>query len=322
MLSRRTFIRTASVAIGSAILPVVSPGRAYGAGRIGALGVSLFSIPKLLEKDFAATMQMLASTGYKKVELFGPYPFSPDEEKQRWSAITPALGFSGSGFFGLNIEVVKDVLDDNGLSVPSMHAGLLTLKNAMGELAEAATILGADYVTLPSAETQTSLEGYRRQAVEFNAIGREAKKYGVRFAYHNHGNGLKEMEGRIPFDVMMENTDPVLVYYQMDIFWMTAGGIDLVNCLDKYRGRFRLMHIKDMSKDVRFAGDGGDPQQWMELFPYLTNAGSGVLDLKRILYHAQKSGVEHFIVERDLAPSPESDLHQSLQYITSLELKK
>lgn len=81
------------------------------------------------------------------------------------------------------------------------------------------------------------------------------------------------------------------------------------------------MHVKDMAKDVRFSGDGGDPQQWIELFPFLEDAGGGVLDLEKILSHAKKSGVEHFIVERDLAPNPEDDLRRSFTYLKGVELK-
>ena len=79
------------------------------------------------------------------------------------------------------------------------------------------------------------------------------------------------------------------------------------------------MHVKDMAKLVRFPGDGGDPQQWMSLFPYLEDAGSGVLDLKAIIPAAKKSGVQHFIVERDLAPEPEVNLAKSFQFLSSLK---
>lgn len=289
--------------------------------HLDRIGVNLFSIPKLLEKDFAAAMQMLAKIGYKEIEFFGPYPFSPAEEIQRWSTVTPSLGFSGSGFFGLDIKTVKSILSDNGLSSPSMHSGLLTLKSSMPQLAEAANTLGASYVILPSAQTQADLDGYKKQADEFNMIGESAKQNGVRFAYHNHGNGLKEMDGTIPFDLIVKNTAADLVFFQMDIFWMTAGGVDIVQYLEQYKGRFKLMHVKDMAKSVRFSGDGGDPSQWIELFPHLENAGRGVLDLQAIIPKAYETGVEHFIVERDIAPDPENDLRKSHDFLSSLELK-
>jgi sugar phosphate isomerase/epimerase len=116
----------------------------------------------------------------------------------------------------------------------------------------------------------------------------------------------------------MDSTDPKHVFFQMDIFWMTAGGVDVVHYLKKYKGRFKLMHVKDMSKQVTFSGDGGDSRQWIELFPYLANAGSGVLDLKKIIAAAKTSGVEHFIVERDLAPNPQVDLQESIDFLQPL----
>ena len=283
------------------------------------IGVQLFSIPKLLEKDFAGTMQKVASIGYKEIEFFGPYPFSPQQEKDGWNAVTPSLGFSGSGFFGLSAREVRKILDENGLIAPSMHSGLPTLENNMSQLAEAANSIGAKYVVLPSAQTHTTLDGYRSQADLFNKIGVEAQKHGVRFAYHNHGNGLKEMDGTVPFDLIMKNTDRKSVFFQMDVYWMTAGGVDVLSYLEKYKGRFRLMHVKDMAKPVRFSGDGGDPTQWISLFPYLEDAGSGVLDLKAIIPAARKSGVDHFIVERDLAPQPEVNLRKSFEFLSALK---
>jgi sugar phosphate isomerase/epimerase len=77
-----------------------------------------------------------------------------------------------------------------------------------------------------------------------------------------------------------------------------------------------------MAKKVQFSGDGGDPKQWIELFPYLADAGSGVLDLKAILSHAKKSGVEHFIIERDLAPNPDESLSKAFQYVSKLDLDR
>src|SRR5690606_15711745 len=285
MTSRRNFLKQTAGAI--AAVPLIDMSDLDTARKNRNVGIHLFSIPKLVEQDFAGTMKMLAEIGYKEIEFYGPYSFSAEQDKEFWDAVTPSLGFSGSGFFGLTAKEVKTILDDNGLSAPSLHTGLFSLKEAMGPLAEAAHVLGSKYVVLPSAATQPDLDGYKAQADEFNAIGAEAVRHGVRFAYHNHGNGLKPIDGTVPFELIVERTDPKNLYFQMDIFWMTAGGVDVVTYLDRYKGRFRLMHVKDMAKDVRFSGDGGDPNQWMELFPHLTNAGSGVLDLPEILSHAQ-----------------------------------
>jgi sugar phosphate isomerase/epimerase len=323
MIHRREFIKRA--AIGSALmLPGLDAlAETFNYASLNKLGVNLFSIPKLAETDFAGTMKMLSQIGYKGIEFYGPYSFSAEDDKTRWAAVAPALGFSASGYYGMTPKETRKILDDNGLSSPSMHTGLATLQSekAMDAMAEAAHVMGTTYVVLPSAATQPDLDSYKKQADDFNKIGEAASKRGIRFAYHNHGNGLKAIDGVVPFELLMEKTDPKHVYYQMDLYWVTAGGIDAAAYLDKYKGRFRLMHVKDMSKAVRFSGDGGDSKQWMELFPYLANAGSGVLDLPNILAHAKTSGVEHFIVERDLAPEPKADLQQSYSYLSKLDLK-
>jgi sugar phosphate isomerase/epimerase len=321
-INRRDFLkRGAAVTAASLILPQLLHGNPYK-GEIKKIGVQLFSIPHLVEKDFAGTMEKLSKTGYKEIEFYGPYDFSATADIERWKSITPSLGFSGSGFYGLSVKEVKKILSDNGLSASSLHTGMETLHDtsALGNLADAANELGAKYVVLPSAPTQPDIDSYKKQADDFSEIGRNAKKSGTRFAYHNHGNGLKAINGVVPLELIVESTDPGTVFFQMDIYWMTAGGVDVVKYLEKYEGRFRLMHIKDMSKAVRFAGDGGDSKQWIELFPYLTNAGSGVLDLKSILSAAKKSGMEHFIVERDLAPAGVEDLEKSYSYIANLSL--
>jgi sugar phosphate isomerase/epimerase len=324
MTKRRDFLKKASAAIaGSMLLQGCRAGSTSGEeSSLKKIGIQLFSVPKMLEKDFAETMRMISHIGYKEIEFFGPYSFSAPEDIERWKTVTPSLGFSGSGYFGLSVNEVKNILDDLGLSTPSMHTGLLTLKQQMGRMAEAAHVLGTKYVILPSAASQPDLDGYKKQADEFNEIGLMAEREGLRFAYHNHGNGLKPIQGVVPFELIMERTDPKRVFFQMDIFWTAAGGIDPVTYLDKYPGRFRLMHIKDMSQKARFSGDGGDPAQWIELFPFLTDAGKGVLDIKNIISHAVRSGVEHFIVERDLAPDPEASLTNAYNYLSKLELEK
>ncbi|NOT76202.1 MAG: sugar phosphate isomerase/epimerase [Cyclobacteriaceae bacterium] len=324
MSQRRDFLKkSAAIVAGGMLLPQWNAQAEFQkSNALKKLGVGLFSVPRDLEKDFPGTLKKIAQIGFKEIEFYGPYPFSPAEEKERWASVTPSLGFSGSAFYGKSAKEARKILDDNGLTAPSIHCGLPTLKQSMGPLAEAANLIGAKYVILPSAQTQPNLDGYKAQADEFNEIGTQANKYGIRFAYHNHGNGLKPLDGTIPFDLIMERTDPKKVFFQMDIYWVAAAGVNIPALLDKYAGRFKSMHVKDMAKEVRFSGDGGDPGQWMELFPHLANAGSGVMDLKSILSHAVKSGVEHFVVERDIAPNSTEDLKKSYVYLTGLELEK
>jgi sugar phosphate isomerase/epimerase len=244
------------------------------------------------------------------------------EAQERWTGLAETLGLKQSGYYGHTPQEVKAILDENGLSSPSMHVDWTTVRTRTEEMAEAAHILGQRYAgipAIPDEELQT-LDAYKRMADAFNEVGARMDALGLRFMYHNHGYGLVEMEGEIPFNVLLERTDPNLVSLQMDVYWTTAGRADPVAYLDAYPGRFRSMHVKDMTEEVRFKGDGGTSDQWIELFPYMTDAGSGVLDLPAILSHARASGVEHFLVERDLAPNPEEALQASYDYLSTVEL--
>ena len=314
-MNRREFLAFSSAAMAAGTLRIATAGP-----DVKKVGVQLFSVPKLLEKDFRGAIALLASMHYTEVELFGPYTFSAPESVATWKSITPQLGFNGSGFFGLSVNQVRAIMREQHMKVPAMHTDLLTLKTRMGELSEAAHSLGAQYVVLPSIpeEYRKTLEDYRRMADTFNSIGESARGKGVRFCYHNHGYGLHETEGKIPLKVLIDHTDPSLVFLEMDIYWTTAGGGDPVELLKAYPSRYKLLHFKDMKEKRRFKGDGGDPSQWIELFPYMTSVGDGVIDIKSIVSQAHRAGVEHFIVEQDMVADPEVALRRSADYLLQL----
>ncbi len=283
--------------------------------------VNLFSLPKTLEKDFVGGLQMLSSMGYKEVEMYGPYSFSSEKQKANWKALEPLVGFSGSGFFGKSIAETKTILKNTGLKVPSLHTDLHTLTDLMGPLAEAANQLGSKYVVLPAIpeDQRKNIDDYKRMAEQFNKIGAEAKANGIRFAYHNHGYGLSKVDGIMPLDIILQQTDPGLVWLEMDLFWTTAGGADPIELIKANKGRYKLMHVKDMKKKVRFSGDGGTPNQWTALWGEMTTAGDGVLDLKNILAVAKENGLDHCVVEQDIVAHPEIALKRSFDYCAGLK---
>ncbi len=315
---RRQFIGNSAKASASALL--FSSAIFKNDPLLQKIGIQFFSLPKMLDSDLKGALSMLSKIGYREVELYGPYPFSNPAAVERWNAVTPSLGFKGSGYFGHTAVEMKNLLQDNGFSVPSIHTDLDTLQMNMNKLGEAARILGNTYVVLPAipAEKRKTLDDFKIMAEAFNKIGEEAKKEGIKFAYHNHGYGLKAVDGQIPLELIFNNTDPSLVFFEMDLYWTTAGGADPIALLDKYKNRYPLIHIKDMIKKVHFSGDGGDPKQWIELFPYMTTAGSGVLDLRSIIIKAKENGVRHFIVEQDMVKDPEVALKKSFDYLSSL----
>lgn len=315
MTSRRDFIKNTSLATLASVMPYSEILAALK--KENKLGIQLFSIPKMLSEDFLGGIKMLSGMGYKELELFGPFPFSAESAKKGWEAAGKMLGFSGSGYYGKTAKEIKKILDDHGLSSPGTHTDLDTLENNMGALGEASAILGHKYVTLPAIPDtrRKNLDDYKKMADTFNKIGAEAKKNGVKLGYHNHGYGIKPMEGQIPLEIILKNTDPNLVFFEMDIFWTTAGGADPIELLSKYPNRYKMLHLKDMKEKRQFAGDGGTMGDWIPLFPLMASAGEGVLDLKGIVNKAKEIGVEHYFVEQDMVANPQIALKKSLVYL-------
>lgn len=323
-MNRKDFIRNLGLLTAGGTLfgerTFANPNPSDKAKLLKKIGVQLFSVPVSLERDFKGTIALLSEMGYKELEMFGPYPYSATSAKEGWNAITHQLGFSGSGYFGYSEEDVSTIFKEHGFTVPAVHTDLDTLEHKMESLGKASNTIGFEYVVLPfiPEERRRSLDDYKTMAEVFNKIGRQAKEQGLKFVYHNHGYGLSEVNGQVPLHIILDNTDPDLVFFEMDLFWTVAGRADPIKYLEKYSGRYRAMHLKDMKEKKTFSGDGGSPGQWMELFPNMTSAGNGALDLEPILRTAVKHKVEHFFVEQDMVKDPEIALKKSIDYLTSI----
>lgn len=320
-MQRRKFIQSVALAsAGASLLPHwASSMKNY---RSTDYGVALFTLPKSLSEDFEGTLKMISKIGYKELEFFGPYTYSTKEAQESWKQTAGMLGFSGSGYFGYAPKDLRALLDRNGLTAPSIHIDLPSLQNNMDAIAEAADVVGHKYVGIAMIpdDMRQSMDDYKKTVDIFNKIGEDAKKNGLTFFYHNHGYGHTPKEGIIPFQYILENTDPDLVKMQLDVFWFTAAGVDPKEILEKNPGRFPSLHIKDMSEKKTFAGDGESMQDWMGLFPYLADAGSGVLPLTEIIQTAKKSGAKHFFLEKDLTPEPKKALANSHDFLSKISL--
>lgn len=311
-MDRRDFLAKAGT---FALACGATPALAKAPARV--FGIQLWTVAKQLAQDFEGTIAMLAKLGYRELETYGPYAFSDPRQIANWKITAQSLGFSASGLFGHSAKQVHGIFQRYGLKAPSMHTDLFTLQTRMGQLAEAAHALGATYVTLPSlpADHRQNFDDYKRAADMFNAIGKDASRHGVRFAYHNHGYGLMPVNGQVPLDTLLSNTDPAHVFFEMDTYWTVAGGADPKEYLKRYKGRYRMMHLKDMKGEHHFSNDGGHASQWIELFQYLTYLGDGTLDMKGIIDAGKAAGVEHFFVEQDRAEDLMVALKGSADYL-------
>ena len=320
-MERRKFIINSGIAASSLML-FSGCKSLLSQDALNSIGVQLFSFPKLLEKDFNAGIKMVSEMGYKEIEMFGPFNFSVEAAKKRWKSITPMLGFNGSGYFGHTTKEIKTILDEHNIKVTSIHSDMDTMQTRMEEIAKESEQLGFEYVVLPAIpeEKRQTLDDYKRVVEEFNEIGGKAKQVGLKFVYHNHGYGFNKIENQVPIELVFDQTESNLVFFQMDLFWTIAGGMNPSDLLNAYPGRYVSMHVKDMKKLTRFSGDGGDPSQWMELFPEIASLGDGVLDIPKIISTAQQQGVKHFYIELDIVNNPEVALKKSFNYLKSLNV--
>lgn len=274
-MNRRSFLRlsggltsgaVAASAVGvSGLLSACSSqnGAPMGSGSGQPIGLQLYTLRDVIGEDPKATLRDVASYGYSFVESYeGPQGV----------------------YWGMGNKEFKRYLDGLGMSMKASHVNNFNDFDSFARKVEEAAEIDAQYLICPYAQ-QGSLDDYRQLADDFNRAGEIARDAGIRFAYHNHGYTFERMDGIYPQDLLMENTDPDLVDYELDIYWLAAVNADPVAWMRKYPGRFKLGHVKDISRS------GGEPTT--------TTLGRGELDWATILPAARAQGMEHFIVEQE-----------------------
>jgi sugar phosphate isomerase/epimerase len=156
-------------------------------------------------------------------------------------------------------------------------------------------------------EERTSIAAYKKIAADLNKAGAICKKAGIQLCYHNHDFEFQELEGQIPFDILANETDPGLVKFELDLFWVSKAGKDPIDLFKQYKGRVALWHVKDMDNTPN---------------KNFTEVGSGVIDYARIFKHAKTAGMKHFFVEQDVCPgAPLNSIRKSITYVQSTLLK-
>ncbi len=280
---RREFLRlTANLAAGMAIVPLACNSASDDKAKESAsadsttaakasadadtalttFGLQLYTLRDDLPNDPKGVLKQVASFGYKQVE-----------------------GYEGKDgmFWGMSNTDFKKYMDELGMDFVSSHCDIN--KDFEKKAADAAAI-GMKYLICPYKGPQKKLDDFKKFADEFNQKGEICKKNGIRFAYHNHDYTFKELEGQIPQDVLMNNTDPSLVDYELDMYWVVAGGQDVETWLKKYSNRFPLCHVKDRTKGATEAADS-------------CTLGEGSIDYPKILKTARQHGMKYYIVEQE-----------------------
>jgi sugar phosphate isomerase/epimerase len=244
------------------------------------IGMQLYTVRRQLEKDFEGTLAKVAALGYKEVEFAGYFHHKPPE--------------------------VKSILDRHGLKAPSTHIVMADLRNKLSQVLEDSHVIGHEYIVLPwiDEKDRHPLDNWKRIAEFMNQTAEKVHQSGFQFAYHNHNFEFENMDGKMPYDVLQENTDRKLVKFEMDLYWITRGHQDPLKYFDKYPGRFPLVHVKDMDKNSE----------------NYTEVGRGRIDFKRVFAQADKGGIKHYFVEQDETPgSPFDSLKISYDNLSKLQ---
>ena len=219
-----------------------------------------------------------------------------------------------SNLFGKTAAELRQALDARGMQCSSFGVGYDDLVNKTDEVAQNAVILGAKYVRvawLPNRQPFT-LELARQTAAEFNRLGRQLReRHGLTFCYHNHGYEFVPQGDGTLFDVLVAETDPAYVSFELDILWAHFPGADPAKLLEKYGARFPLVHLKDLRRGVKGDLSGKTPVE------NDVALGTGQLALPAIIKAAKRAGVRHYYLE-DESPTSSTQIPQSLAFLKSL----
>ena len=196
------------------------------------------------------------------------------------------------------------MLDRLGLKAPGGHYGLPAIQDGLPQTIIEAKTLGFEYVIVPwLPEEFRNRDGFVRVAELFNTTGEKLRAAGLRLGYHNHDFEFAELkDGGIGYDVLLEKTDPKLVWLELDLFWIRKGGRDPIDYFRRYPNRYRLVHIKDM------AADG-----------IMVDIGKGAMNWRELLGVARKAGVRHFLAEHDGASDALAFAKTSFDYLSTLK---
>ncbi|AQR73371.1 sugar phosphate isomerase/epimerase [Sphingomonas sp. LM7] len=263
ILSRRNLL--AGVGAGTALGLAGFPILAASAAQLKAIGIQLYTVRDIFEKDPVGTLEKIARIGYREVE------------------------YGGGGYDAMDHALLRKTMDRLGLRSPSVHIGYDALLQKFDQSVAMAKTLGADTVVLPYMTDEHRTEaGWQAALPNFNRFAADLKKVGLSFAYHNHDFEFTAKPGGVSlFDRFLRETDPALVKVELDLYWAIFAGENPAALIDRLAGRLYAYHVKDMRADRSMAA-----------------VGQGTIDFASLFRLKGSTGVQHFYVENDRAPAP------------------
>lgn len=282
----KPFVKSLALA---SILTALAVSSSSAASFNEPIGLQLYSLRADFTKNVPSSLEKVRDFGIKHVELAGTYNLSP--------------------------EKFKSMLDANGLKPISGHFPFARYKADPEGVAKDAKALGLDYAGCAWIDhTGEFNEASTRAAIEvFNKAGEVLAKHGIKFFYHCHGFEFRPHGDGTFMDMLMKECNPKFVRFEMDVFWVVHPGHDPVKWLEKYPGRWELMHVKDMKKGLKTGEFTGKTDVSNDV-----TVGTGQMNWPAILKAAKKSGVKHYFIE-DESPTAAEQIPQSMKYLKTVK---
>ena len=281
-MDRRKFIQTSSIAAAGLL---TLPSFMEAAKKKSPIGLQLYTLRDVIKSDVKGILTSVAAMGYTEVETYG---------------------YKEGKLFDMPVAEFGSFMKSIGMKTVSGHYGIDMTTHGWDKACEDAKSLGQSYVVVPWMDKKyySSLGELKKTCDTLNKAGKVAKKHGLQMGYHNHAFEFEKVEGKIVFDTMLDQLDPKLVTWEMDIYWVVKAGHDPVKYFEKYPGRFQLWHVKDMDKS--------NPERNADV-------GTGTIDFKNLFTKAKQSGLKKFFIEQETYPTtPMEGAKNSINYLKTI----
>lgn len=292
-MQRRKFLRhslVTAVAIGAG-RPLYA--EAAKSPYLSQLGIQLYTLRNEIAKDVNATIKAVAAAGYKQVEMYG-FP---------------------------NCDAMVKAARDSGLALNSSHFEWDSLVNPkddsysdFSKILDKAKEVGLKHLVIPylADGNRKTLDDYKKVAAHANKAAALAKTAGIQLSYHNHNFEFEPKENGVSgFDVFVKEFSADMKF-ELDVFWVKAGGLDPVELVNKLKGRVTQLHLKDLKKDIPIPSYSSVPADAFQ------EVGDGIIAMAPLLAAAQEAGVEHCHVEQDQSPDALASIKQSIDFLKKL----
>lgn len=268
-MKKRDFLtKMGLLTAGALVLPSVS---CFGGEKNMPFGIQLYSLRNELPKGVEEVIRKVAEAGYSFVEAYG-YSFE-------------------TGFWGSSAKEFRALLDKYHLTCPSSHYDFSAYEKSgdteiITKYIETAKTMGSDYIVIPhiNPTIYKDLALTKAWLAKINTAAKMIGDAGLKLSYHNHDFEFVDLGDTTAYELLLKGTNPNLVDFEMDIYWVVSAKKDPLKLFNDHPGRFKLWHIKDMKKTDNSKN---------------TEIGSGTINYPSIIKKAKKAGLKYAFMEQE-----------------------